>query len=244
MMNCFDEEDNLKLLNDLSPSLKLLLNKENESPKNDCNSTLAVPNYLIEGCHNHKVLKPLLFILANANIRDNISNYYMLRMNVDEFLGALGIKTSNHPKQGLKRVIQPVDDFLDKFSGRGLHMTFLYNRKTRDVIIYHNIEKQKKNFSQLPYKVINNKLVSTELAVVYLIIDYCLRANMRYSGVEYMSSLAGMNLKKFARLVKELESLGLVNVKKERGKANTYTLTSQEGKYLYRKIDYLPLFQY
>lgn len=215
-----------------------------EAEKIDCNSTVAIPNDLIEAKLKAKILKPLCFVLANANMIDMCNpDYRVLRMNVDEFLSALDIETTDHPTRSLRRVIDPIDKALDIFSRGILHITFLYNRQSKDVTIYHNIQKPDKFFSQLPYKIINNKLVSNELSTVYLALDYCQRTNKTFVSVEYISERAGLDVRKCRKLLKLLEQLKLVYIIKEKGKSNTYRLTHTDGTYLYTHIEYDPIFR-
>ncbi|XZJ61985.1 hypothetical protein ACSXEL_17315 (plasmid) [Clostridium perfringens] len=233
----------------LHPSIKDIITKKPDIPlkapkiQHDCNSTVAIPNELIEAKVKAKILKPLCFILANANMIDSFNpDYLVLRMNAEEFLKALDLNISKHPTQSLRRVIDPIDKFLDVFNPN-LHVTFLYSDRTKEVTIYHNIDKPTKFFSQLPYKIINNKLVSTELATVYLALDYCSRTNKHYAGLEYIAEKAGMDRRKCTKLLNELERLNLVTIIKEKGKSNAYRLTSQDGTYLYTHIEYEPIFR-
>lgn len=232
----------------LHPSIKDIITKKTDislkEPKiqHDCNSTVAIPNELIEAKVKAKILKPLCFILANANMIDSFNpDYLVLRMNAEEFLKALDYKTNKDIKKTLHRVIDPIDKFIIEFN-QNLHVTYTYNKRLSDeVTIIHNIDKPTKFFSQLPYKIINNKLVSTELATVYLALDYCSRTNKHYAGLEYIAEIAGMDRRKCTKLLNELERLNLVTIIKEKGKSNAYRLTSQDGTYLYTHIEYEPI---
>lgn len=212
-----------------------------EAEKIDCNSTVAISNAIIEANLKAKILKPLCFVLANANMPDECNpDYRVLKMNVDEFLSALDIKVTDHPTRSLRRVIDPIDKALDIFDIG--HITFLYNSQSKKVNIYHNIPKPNKGFSQLPYKIINNKRVSMDLSTVYLALDYCQRTNKTFAGVEYISEKAGLDVRKCRKLLKLLEQLKLVYIIKEKGKSNTYRLTQNDGTYLYTHIEYDPIF--
>lgn len=200
-------------------------------------NTKRVPNSLIMNTELKEKEKTLLyFLLAQANIPGAI--YKLCKTSYKDILRELDITVDKNYKKKAKKLL----DVLVKKA----YIDYIED-SNNNLIIEVLIPQPNKNFTRMPYALVNNKNIPLNLVPCFMaILKHEFMTGECNPSLETIAKYTGLGLTKVKERIKQLEQLNILKVERTKGGTrvtNTF-ITSNGTSYFYELIDVEPRFEY
>ena len=204
-------------------------------------STKRVPNSLITNTELKEKEKALLYyLLAQANINSTKALYKLCKTSYKEILRALDIVVDKNYKKKAKKLLNALESqaYIEYEES---------STESNKLLIEVLVSQPRKNFTRLPYALVNNKNVPLTLVPCYMsILKHDYMKGCCNPSLETIAKYTGASVRSCHERIKDLEALNLLEVERTKGGTrvtNTFK-TSNGDSYLYELIEVEPRFEY
>lgn len=200
-------------------------------------NTRRVPNSLIMNTELNEKEKALAyFLLAQANIPGAI--YKLCKTSYKDILRELDITVDKNYKKKAKKLLYALVS--------SAYIDYREDNKN-NLIIEVLISQPSKNFTRMPYALVNNKKVPLNLVPCYMaILKHEFMTGECNPSIATIAKYAGASVRSCHKRIEQLEQLNLLEVERTKGGTrvtNTFR-TSNGTSYFYELIDVEPRFDY